>query len=57
MFKNKLDLVKVLNIAKAILGFLSALIVFIEKIQPYLHIVLNYLLNGVIKSGNMATQI
>lgn len=42
MFKNKLDLVKVLGIATVILTFLNELMTFIEKVQGYLHVVPHY---------------
>ncbi len=58
MFKNKLDLVKVLKVATAILKFLIALIVFIEKLQGYLHVVPHYFINELCDlNGNVETQI
>lgn len=58
MFNNKLDLVKVLKVAKAILEFLTALIVFVEVLWPHLHIVLNYPSNRCTKhNGHVGTQI
>lgn len=42
MFKNKLDLVKVLGIATVILSFLNELMTFIDKVQGYLHVVPHY---------------